>query len=41
MKREYVIINTPTGIVQMFPVRLLRTHEMHFLGEWKIKIETL
>lgn len=39
MKKEYVIITSPTGIIQMFPVETLRTFEMEFLGKWRIRIE--
>lgn len=39
MKKDYVIITSPTGIVQMFPVDTLKTFEMEFLGKWKIRME--
>ena len=38
-QKEYVIITSPTGIIQQFPIDTIRTFEMEFLGRWKIRVE--
>lgn len=37
MKKEYIIVTSPTGIILKFPLHVLRTFEMEFLGKWRIR----
>jgi len=39
MKKEYVVVTSPTGIIQKFPTDGLRVFELEFLGKWRIRIE--
>jgi len=35
----YIIITSPTGIIQQFPLETISTFELEFLGKWKIRAE--
>lgn len=39
MTKEYVVVTSPTGIIQKFPMETLRTFEMEFLGKWRIRVD--
>jgi len=40
MRKKYIVITSPTGIVQIFPLETIERFEMEFLGKWKIRAET-